>query len=731
MESLPLEPFVSAHSVIKRYSYFTVVDAISTFNDCSLWYEASRLPEPLEKEVLTELVIAACTFPEKSVEGLYIFTVHTNMNLDRFFFQAILEFLKGFLLKTGLKSPLFDEFMEKLKPLVTPNSQFICRTDFTEASISRSSYPAKRVEKSLQSSPSDQNNVYSLSLLRSIGIAFFEWKRGFAVSENLSQLPTSDPEQANSLYLYRSRTPDSSLVKSLEKNTGPTQRLSAQPRLPPTVPNRLNLQHQLPTSEVARHISYLKKLGIDLITPKEEHDKVLAFIYCALTTDISLKTVVIDLNEEMQRFERKKELRASMTDLGQRPKVLGLSMRESSENRSGVDSAFGSEIIQHSSLPPIPEERTLHCMDHREVIDLLEHFQVAFPTEKYFENVTKTRVRGIIALLKHADIIDSISPMDISVQICLCPNITTFMDYKNRHDEFLIQSTEFSATILTKEDKKLFTWEENDKPMLLKLCNSFISQVASKLSQYPREFLVELTTKSALARAESAVLNTNLRPPATASTASKLSDKSTQNSRVLRSKNSFAQSINSKFVDLNDRKARNNSGRRSSSTSTETVSSQAVDQVIDRNQLKCIRQPRRNPKLFNAEVSPSISTLSLSPAFGSKVLPFDSNYLEADQFNVEHDLFTSAESFYDPFAKSNFWSFPGIGDVIEPVASLNTENDVPLSDYLRGIKSAPDRAVFQQKSINTSVYRNKAVDTRKDERLDVQESGSPFQEFNL
>lgn len=677
MESLPLEPFISAQSVMKRYSYFTVVDAVSSFNDDSLWFEVARIPEPIEKEVLTEIVIAACTFPEKSLDGLYIFTVHANMLVDTNFFKAIFDFLESFLLKTELKSSLIEDFLRRIKPLT------LYRSKTYSQSVSSSS-----VQSALSHSFSDvtlkKRRHYSLIMLRAIG-------------KKVS-----------------GKRPTYSSVVSMGN-------VKRQSHLPPTVPKRSTANEssrffQVPevSTEVASHMTYLRKLGIDLITPKAVHDKLLAFIYSALTSDISMKTVIIDLNEESQRQKRKKELRASITRGEQRQNVYstvlngaGVAVRVPeyhSDSRSFISSAAGSENIHQSTLPPIPDERTLHSLTHREILDLVTHFQEAFPNENYFENVTKTRTRGVLALLKHADIIDSISPIGIAVQICLRECVTSFQTFKRAHDDFLIQATTFSGITLSDEDLKVFIWTENEASKSLNICDEFVIKISAVLATYPRGFLDELTAKSALAIAETAAANDYVRAsaPLTIST-----------------------------LCLSDRIQRNFRTTRSSSTSSESFHSKNVDSA--KKGTSCITRKVHN--VLIPEVSPSLSTLSVSPDVTAERFHHFLGFTEGIQCQQEETVSQQStldvESFYNPFARSSMWTFP----IIAQNSTFNSENGIPLSDYLRDREAEPGRVVFQTKSENVVDHSIVVMATKglvvNQESSDNLEPKSPFEIFDL
>ena len=53
------------------------------------------------------------------------------------------------------------------------------------------------------------------------------------------------------------------------------------------------------------------------------------------------------------------------------------------------------------------------------------------------ESVTKTKVRGVLALLKHANVLETCGTEGQPVQLSLSPSITSFLALRTAHDAYL------------------------------------------------------------------------------------------------------------------------------------------------------------------------------------------------------------------------------------------------------------------------------------------------------
>ena len=86
---------------------------------------------------------------------------------------------------------------------------------------------------------------------------------------------------------------------------------------------------------------------------------------------------------------------------------------------------------------------------HRELIDVVMHARESSPDLSDCESCSKTKVRGILALLKHADILVAQTVGEgLPVQLSISHNIQTFDDVRRKLDEFLVCfSTNFDLKV--------------------------------------------------------------------------------------------------------------------------------------------------------------------------------------------------------------------------------------------------------------------------------------------
>lgn len=86
---------------------------------------------------------------------------------------------------------------------------------------------------------------------------------------------------------------------------------------------------------------------------------------------------------------------------------------------------------------------------HRELIDVVMHAKESSPDLSDCESCSKTKVRGILALLKHADILVAQAVGEgCPVQLLLAHSIQTFDDVRKKLDDFLVCfSTNFDLKV--------------------------------------------------------------------------------------------------------------------------------------------------------------------------------------------------------------------------------------------------------------------------------------------
>ena len=75
---------------------------------------------------------------------------------------------------------------------------------------------------------------------------------------------------------------------------------------------------------------------------------------------------------------------------------------------------------------------------HRELIDLVINARDTRALKvSHLESVTKTKVRGVLALLKHANVLETCGSEGQPVQLSLNPAITSFTSLRTAHDAYL------------------------------------------------------------------------------------------------------------------------------------------------------------------------------------------------------------------------------------------------------------------------------------------------------
>jgi hypothetical protein len=62
-----------------------------------------------------------------------------------------------------------------------------------------------------------------------------------------------------------------------------------------------------------------------------------------------------------------------------------------------------------------------------------------------FEEVTKTKVRGVLAVMKHAEMFETEKGLLEAVKLRLSVDISNFSDLRSKHDKFLKRCVQFGS----------------------------------------------------------------------------------------------------------------------------------------------------------------------------------------------------------------------------------------------------------------------------------------------
>jgi hypothetical protein len=74
------------------------------------------------------------------------------------------------------------------------------------------------------------------------------------------------------------------------------------------------------------------------------------------------------------------------------------------------------------------------------------------------DNISKTKVRGIFALLKNCQCLSTKAEEGESVQLFLAEGIHSFKDFKQKHDHFFEHCMEQLHVVLPSEVKSYIVW---------------------------------------------------------------------------------------------------------------------------------------------------------------------------------------------------------------------------------------------------------------------------------
>lgn len=102
------------------------------------------------------------------------------------------------------------------------------------------------------------------------------------------------------------------------------------------------------------------------------------------------------------------------------------------------------------------------------------------------ENVSKTKIRGVLALLKHGEMLLTQGIEGEPVRLSLAPGIDTFKELRERHDAFLhryiIEHHLFVPTVLKSEI--IWQFEEDVKAKRIEIINQMVTKLEAYLSGF-------------------------------------------------------------------------------------------------------------------------------------------------------------------------------------------------------------------------------------------------------
>lgn len=147
---------------------------------------------------------------------------------------------------------------------------------------------------------------------------------------------------------------------------------------------------------------------------------------------------------------------------------------------------------------------------HRELIDLVMSIKESMQFAN-MDSISKTKVRGILALLKHSDILVTSGTEGLPVNLVLAPGIESFEILRDRHDSY-INSFIKECRILIPRDflneiiwKRDYQWQKEtiqEMNQFQNIVESFIRDVTNK------NLSINLSMNTSL----QAIVSTNLNP---------------------------------------------------------------------------------------------------------------------------------------------------------------------------------------------------------------------------
>ena len=243
---------------MKQFTYFTPINIISALQDTAIWsYDAETEFEKLGRDAFVEIILASCLLFQESFEGFFIFVLRP-VESEQVFFKNILAFLEKFLRKVELSMlpSHVESFLSEIRSLAGSSSITIDKQCMLERSL--------HIEESSTSSISAKSkNLIDLTLIDS-----------------------HSPEVSDKKQSVRSRKILVYSVNALRSFGGIGGTATST---------------QSPFSKL---LAAMRKLGMDMIFPQASHDMLLCIIYALLSSNISSKTLTIDVEEEAKRVER-------------------------------------------------------------------------------------------------------------------------------------------------------------------------------------------------------------------------------------------------------------------------------------------------------------------------------------------------------------------------------------------------------------------------------------------
>ena len=153
------------------------------------------------------------------------------------------------------------------------------------------------------------------------------------------------------------------------------------------------------------------------------------------------------------------------------------------------------QLKDDSKSDPISTKvENLHALTHKETIDIVQYIQEN--RSSALEGITKTKTRGVLALMKHAGAIDSFTPVGDSVQITFSGTVASFEQFRCLHDNYLKSAAvDCDVELSTKEWNSLI-WDAAKRRNILAKCTQEIKKLRLSLDNLPKEFLSNLAMQS-------------------------------------------------------------------------------------------------------------------------------------------------------------------------------------------------------------------------------------------
>jgi len=138
---------------------------------------------------------------------------------------------------------------------------------------------------------------------------------------------------------------------------------------------------------------------------------------------------------DAQDYERAEILNATRSRPGLRA-TDNLTRLLAQVRKQGMDILFPQNTHDKVLACIFVAVRSKTALAHRELIDLVMLVRDSGKVSQ-LEAVTKTKIRGVLALLKHADVLSTHGLEGTPVQLALHPYIRTFDELRNNHDNFI------------------------------------------------------------------------------------------------------------------------------------------------------------------------------------------------------------------------------------------------------------------------------------------------------